>query len=234
MVSGDHIESARKTALQSGLISKADLSNKDAVMHANEFKRRVGTLVQRRDPETDEIVVEVENKEAFRSIADNLKVLARASSYEKHLLVVGLRSIGKNVAVTGDGINDVESMKGANVGLAMGSGCSIVRDQADIILTNDDFKAAVKAIMWGRNVFLNISKFLQFQVTINISVLLTIFAGIIVFGESPLTPVQLLWINLIMDTFAAIALSAEPPFPKVLKSEPFKKDTKVLSDPIWK
>jgi Ca2+ transporting ATPase len=131
----------------------------------------------------------LENKERFEEIADSLKVLARASPLDKHLLVVGLRSLGREVAVTGDDIDDVHSLRAANVGLAMGSGTLIARDSADLILINDDLEAIIKAILWGRNIYLNISKFIMFQVTINLSVLLTILIGILVFGESPLTPV---------------------------------------------
>ena len=93
----------------------------------------------------------------------------------------------------------------------MGTGCSSIKDKADLIHISNDFEASLKAIMWGRNIYMNISRFLQFQVTVNISSVLTVAAGSIIFSGTHLTPVQLLWINLIMDTFAALALSTEPP-----------------------
>jgi len=92
----------------------------------------------------------------------NLRVLARATASDKHLLVVGLKGLGRNVAVAGDGINDVESLQRADVGLAMGSGCSAAKEAADLILTDNDFEACLKAVMWGRNIFHNVSRFLQF------------------------------------------------------------------------
>ena len=163
-----------------------------------------------------------------------MRVLARATASDKLLLVTGLKALGKSVAVTGDGINDVIALQRANVGLAMGSGCSAAKEASDIILTNDDFEASLRAIMWGRNIYHNISRFLQFQVTVNISVLITIFVGICTFAESPISPVQLLWINLIMDTFAALALSTEPPLPSVIKGSPFKKKASLLSATVWR
>ena len=98
--------------------------------------------------------------ETFKLIAQNLRVLARATASDKHLLVVGLQALGKSVAVTGDGINDVESLQRADIGMAMGSGCSAAKEVADVILTNNEFEASLKAIMWGRNIYHNISRFL--------------------------------------------------------------------------
>lgn len=120
---------------------------------------------------------------------NDLKVLARAKPVHKYMIVKGLRDLGKNVVVTGDGINDVKAILGANVGLAMGSGCSAVKETSDVILTNDDFEATLKAIMWGRNIYNNIARFLQFQVTVNLSALLTICIGSIILAESPFSAV---------------------------------------------
>jgi Ca2+-transporting ATPase len=115
------------------------------------------------------------------------------------------------VAVTGDGINDVEALQSADVGLAMGSGCTAARYASDLILTDNDFEAAIKAIQWGRNIYHNITRFLQFQITINISVLFVVLVGIFFYAEPPLSAIQLLWVNLIMDSGAALALATEPP-----------------------
>lgn len=116
----------------------------------------------------------------------------------------------------------------------MGSGCSAAKEVSDIILTGDDFDATVKAIKWGRNIYHNVGRFLQFQVTVNISVLMTVAIGSPILAESPISAVQLLWINLIMDTFAAFALATEPPLDDVLKGEPYKEDTNVLTPVIWR
>jgi len=160
--------------------------------------------------------------------------LARATASDKHLLVVGLRGLNKSVAATGEGINDVDALSNAEVGIAMGSGCSAAKEAADIILLEDDFEACLRSVMWGRNIYHNISRFLQFQVTVNLSCILTVFIGIIRLGEPPINPVQLLWINLIMDTFAALALSTEPPLPQVIKGRPFKGDGSLLSKAVWR
>jgi len=152
-------------------------------------------------------------------------VLSRASAVHKFKLVAGLkkfnykaqdpeeRRIGRKVAVTGDGINDVPALKLSDVGMSMNDGSVAAKEVSSIILTENDFEATLKAVMWGRNIFQNISRFLQFQVTVNVSVLVVIFVGTITFGQPPLNAVQLLWLNLIMDTFAALSLSTEPPLP---------------------
>ena len=158
---------------------------------------------------------ELENMNEFDSVIDELRVLARASPLDKEILVRGLRFRNRNVAVGGQNISDVGCLQIANVSVAMGSGVSAAKQASDLILIDDDFEANVQAIMWGRNIFLNVTRFLQFQVTVNFSCLLTILIGGMIIGESPFSAVQLLWINLIMDTFAAIALSTEPPIKSV-------------------
>jgi len=210
-----------------------------AVMQAEDFRATVGELRRSRDEATGEITVEIENAEAFREVADGLRVLARATAADKHLLVEGLKSLGKVVAATGDGINDVEALGRADVGLAMGSGCSAAKEAASLVLTDDDFEASLRAVMWGRNIYANVSRFLQFQVTVNISVIATVFFGICVLGTSPLSAVQLLWINLIMDTFAAIALATEPPLPSVIEGGkegggPISEDAAILAPAVWR
>jgi len=170
----------------------------------------------------------------FDAIMENLKVLARATPDDKEILVRGIKFRNKSVGVTGEGISDVKCLTIANVGLAMGSGCSAAKEAADLILTDSDFEANIHAVMWGRNIFHNISRFLQFQVTVNFSCLLTVLIGGMMIGESPFSAVQLLWINLIMDTFAAIALSTEPPIKTVTVGEPFKPETKLMTPAVWR
>jgi magnesium-transporting ATPase (P-type) len=211
MVSGDHIETAKQIAKQVGILKKEDEVRDYSVLLPSEFRELCGGLITHKNPETEELEFDVQNRKTFEDVARNLKVLARATAQDKLLLIVGLKGMGHQISVTGDGINDVEALKNADVGLAMGSGCSAVKEVADMILTDNDFEANIRAVMWGRNIFNNITRFLQFQITVNISVVITVFVGVILFGESPLTAVQLLWVNLIMDTFAALALSTEPP-----------------------
>ena len=203
-------------------------------MMAEDFRRQVGSLIQTRDEATDTVTLSVENNDAFREITQRLRVLARATSEDKHLLVVGLKNLGRKVAVTGDGINDIEALEIADVGFAIGSGVSAAKQASSIILTDDDFEASLRSVMWGRNIYQNISRFLQFQMTVNISAVLTIALGIILFQESPLTSVQLLWINLIMDTFAALALASEPPFQSIINGPPLKEDSSLLLPQVWR
>jgi P-type Ca2+ transporter type 2B len=202
-------------------------------MTAADFREAVGGLVHRND-ENGERKLQVENPHVFHEIAANLKVLARATAADKHLLVVGLRNLGKKVAVTGDGINDIEALGFADVGISMGTGVSAAKEASSIVLTEDDFEASLRAVMWGRNIYHNITRFIQFQVTVNLSCLLTVIIGIVLFGRPPLNSVQLLWINLVMDTFAALALASEPPMPSVIQGPPFTEKVSILSPTVWR
>ncbi|KAH9148352.1 hypothetical protein AeNC1_019406, partial [Aphanomyces euteiches] len=126
-----------------------------------------------------------------------LRVLARSSPKDKHTLVSGLKIAGEVVAVTGDGTNDAPALKKADVGFAMGiCGTAVAKDASDIILMDDNFKSIVNAVKWGRNVYDSIAKFLQFQLTVSLVAVTTAFIGAVVLEESPLTAVQLLWVNL--------------------------------------
>jgi len=120
---------------------------------------------------------------------EDLKVLSRANSDDKLLMVIGLKNSARSVAVTGDGINDIEALEAADVGLAMGSGCSAAKNASSLILVGDDFESAIRAVMWGRNIYHNVGRFLQFQLTVNVSVILLVMVGILFFGESPLNSV---------------------------------------------
>lgn len=126
---------------------------------------------------------------AFDTIVENLKVLARATPLDKEILIRGLKFRNKSVAATGEGIADVKFLTKADVGISMGSGCSAAKEAADLILTDSDFEANINAVMWGRNIYHNISRFLQFQVTVNISCLFTVLIGGLAIGESPFSAV---------------------------------------------
>lgn len=149
-------------------------------------------------------------------------------------MVTGLQQIGRKVAATGDGINDIDAIKKADVGISMGSGVAAAKEVSDLILTGDDFEASLRAVMWGRNIYNNITRFLQFQVTVNVSILVILFIGNIVFNMPPITSVQLLWINLIMDIFAALALSTEPPLKSVINGHAFTDNVSLLSATVWR
>lgn len=171
----------------------------------------------------------------FRKIRENLRVLARSRPEDKYLLVTGLRECEDVVAVTGDGTNDAPALKKADVGFAMGiTGTDVAQHAADIILMDDNFSSIVKACMWGRNIYDNIRRFLQFQLTVNVAALLSAFVGAVVMKESPLKPIQLLWVNLIMNSLASVALASELPTPEMLKRPPAKREDYIVSQKMVK
>ncbi len=147
----------------------------------------------------------------FKKIVSELRVLARSSPEDKFLLATGLKQLNNVVAMTGDGTNDAPALKKADIGFAMGSGTEVAKDASGIIILDDNFGSIVTAVKYGRNIFDCIRKFLQFQLTVNVVAIFMAFLGAAVLKESPLTPVQMLWVNLIMDTLAALALATEPP-----------------------
>jgi len=131
---------------------------------------------------------------------------------DKLLLVTGMKELNKVVAVTGDGTNDANALKAANVGFSMGiTGTAVAQEASDIILLDDNFASTITAIKYGRNIYTNVRKFLQFQLTVNCVAMFIVFIGGVILSDPPLTSVQMLWVNLIMDTFAALALATEPP-----------------------
>ena len=172
----------------------------------------------------------VKNQGQFDQFVDTLQVMARSAPTDKHLLVTGLMERHQVVAVTGDGTNDGPALAKSNVGFAMGiTGTSVAKDASDIVLMDDNFVSIVKAVMWGRNVYDSIRKFLQFQLTVSFVACAVSFVSAAFLEESPLTAVQVLWINLVMDTLAALALATESPTPKLLDRLPYGKNESLIS-----
>ncbi|CAF3512193.1 unnamed protein product [Adineta steineri] len=212
MITGDNVNTARSIALKCGIISPTDHF---LVLDGKEFNRRIR-------PNRFEDV----DQNLFDKIGSNLRVLARSSPQDKYLLVKHLveskHSMTREiVAVTGDGTNDGPALKKADIGFSMGiQGTDVAKEASDIILIDDNFTSIVKAIMWGRNVTDSISKFLQFQLTVNVVALICAFVGSCIVKESPLRAVQMLWVNLIMDTLASLALATDRPTIDLLKRKP--------------
>uniref|UniRef100_A0AAR2L0C9 Calcium-transporting ATPase n=1 Tax=Pygocentrus nattereri TaxID=42514 RepID=A0AAR2L0C9_PYGNA len=225
MVTGDNINTARAIAAKCGIIQAGD---DFLCMEGKDFNRRIRN-------EKGEV-----EQERIDKIWPKLRVLARSSPTDKHTLVKGIidsticeqRQV---VAVTGDGTNDGPALKKADVGFAMGiAGTDVAKEASDIILTDDNFTSIVKAVMWGRNVYDSISKFLQFQLTVNVVAVIVAFTGACITQDSPLKAVQMLWVNLIMDTFASLALATEPPTEALLLRKPYGRNNPLISRTMMK
>lgn len=209
MITGDNPDTAIAIAKEAGILDESYKRKQGdcIVMLGKDFREFVGGLVNPGSPDQH-----VGNMENFKKISQNLKVLARSSPTDKYLMATGLKALNHVVAMTGDGTNDAPALKKADIGFAMGiTGTEVAKQAAGIILLDDNFASIVTAMKWGRNIFDSIRKFLQFQLTVNFVALVMAFTGAAVLEESPLNPIQMLWVNLIMDTLAALALATEPP-----------------------
>lgn len=212
MVTGDNMQTARAIATECLIYTEGGI-----VMEGPEFRRL---------PEDE-----------MDRILPQLQVLARSSPEDKRILVQRLKALGEIVAVTGDGTNDAPALKAANIGFSMGiSGTEVAKEASSIILMDDNFASIITALMWGRAVNDAVQKFLQFQITVNITAVLLAFVTAIYDDEMKpaLKAVQLLWVNLIMDTFAALALATDPPTEKILDRPPQGKDKPLITTTMWK
>ncbi|XP_059136770.1 plasma membrane calcium-transporting ATPase 4 isoform X3 [Peromyscus eremicus] len=225
MVTGDNVNTARAIATKCGILTPGD---DFLCLEGKEFNR----LIRNEKGEVEQ--------EKLDKIWPKLRVLARSSPTDKHTLVKGIidSTVGEQrqvVAVTGDGTNDGPALKKADVGFAMGiAGTDVAKEASDIILTDDNFTSIVKAVMWGRNVYDSISKFLQFQLTVNVVAVIVAFTGACITQDSPLKAVQMLWVNLIMDTFASLALATEPPTDSLLRRRPYGRNKPLISRTMMK
>ena len=168
------------------------------------------------------------DEEALERVKE-LKVMSRARPSDKQRLVALLQQSGEVVAVTGDGTNDAPALNRAHVGLSLGSGTSVAKEASDITLIDDSFRSIVQAVMWGRSLYKNIQRFIFFQLIVNVTALLLVLFGAFIGTELPLTITQILWVNLIMDTFAAMALASLPPSREVMQEKPRAKDAFIIS-----
>ncbi|KAL4558037.1 hypothetical protein LXL04_036233 [Taraxacum kok-saghyz] len=210
MVTGDNINTARAIAKECGILTEAGLAIEGPVFRAKSDAEK-------------------------RELAPRIQVMARSSPTDKLKLVEQLRGLSEVVAVTGDGTNDAPALHESDIGFAMGiAGTEVAKEQADVIVMDDDFATIVKVAKWGRAVYINIQKFVQFQLTVNIVALMINFVSACITGSAPLTAVQLLWVNLIMDTLGALALATEPPNDGLMNRQPVKRTESFITMTMWR
>jgi Ca2+-transporting ATPase len=215
MITGDNVHTARAIAIESGILNPdGDLDN-EAVLEGVKFRNY--------SPE--------ERMEKVNKIC----VMARSSPLDKLLMVQCLKQKGHVVAVTGDGTNDAPALKEADIGLSMGiQGTEVAKESSDIVILDDNFESVVTVLKWGRCVYNNIQKFLQFQLTVNVAALVINFIAAVSSGKIPLTIVQLLWVNLIMDTMGALALATEKPTNHLMTKQPVGRSEPPITRIIWR
>ena len=212
IVTGDTPGTAKEIGRQIGLWTKKDSDS--AIITGAEFEKLS-------DDELDKKVL-------------GLKIIARARPMDKKRLVESLQRNNQVVAVTGDGTNDAPALKAAHVGLSMGDGTSVAKEASDITIKDHSFSSMCRAVMWGRSLYQNIQRFLLFQLTVNVAACFIVLVGAFMGTESPLTVTQMLWVNLIMDTFGAMALASLPPSQSVMKDKPRDRKAFILTKPMMK
>lgn len=207
----------------------------DTSATASEIGRQVGVADPGHDPKDAYITGDqweaLSDEEAMRR-APKIKVMSRARPADKQRLVEMLQRTGQVVAVTGDGTNDAPALHYAHVGLSLGSGTSVAKEASDMTLLDDSFASIANAVMWGRSLYKNIQRFLYFQLVVNVAALLLVLGGSFIGTEMPLTVTQILWVNLIMDTFAAMALASLPPSRSVMSEKPRRRDEFIITPRI--
>jgi Ca2+-transporting ATPase len=203
----------------------------DTPATAREIARRIGLWTETDGPEALFAGPEMAalSDEELRRRLPAVKIIARARPLDKRRLVEALQQMGQVVAVTGDGTNDAPALKAAHVGLSMGDGTAVAKEASDITILDNSFASIGRAVLWGRSLYRNIQRFILFQMTVNVVACLIVLAGAFMGTTSPLTVTQMLWVNLIMDTFAAMALSSLPPSPEVMNQPPRRRDAFLLT-----
>ncbi|BAT75681.1 hypothetical protein LR48_Vigan01g196800 [Vigna angularis] len=211
MVTGDNINTAKAIARECGILTDDGIA-----IEGPDFREKT--------------------QEELFDLIPKIQVMARSSPLDKHTLVKHLRTtFGEVVAVTGDGTNDAPALHEADIGLAMGiAGTEVAKESADVIILDDNFSTIVTVAKWGRSVYINIQKFVQFQLTVNVVALLVNFTSACMTGSAPLTAVQLLWVNMIMDTLGALALATEPPTDDLMKRAPVGRRGDFINNVMWR
>ncbi|KAK6118714.1 hypothetical protein DH2020_047519 [Rehmannia glutinosa] len=215
MVTGDNIQTAKAIALECGILSSDSDTSEPYVIEGKTFRE----------------LSDKDREQAAKKIA----VMGRSSPTDKLLLVQTLRKQGEVVAVTGDGTNDAPALHEADIGLSMGiQGTEVAKESSDIIILDDNFASVVKVVRWGRSVYANIQKFIQFQLTVNVAALVINVVAAVSSGDVPLNTVQLLWVNLIMDTLGALALATEPPTDHLMDRTPVGRREPLVTNIMWR
>lgn len=228
-VRGD-VPAAVRECMDAGI--KVKIVTGDTSGTAREIARQIGLWDDAHDTDTNMItgpeLAALSDDELCSRIGD-IKIISRARPMDKKRLVETLQAKGEVVAVTGDGTNDAPALRAAHVGLSMGDGTSVAKEASDITIIDNSFTSICKAVMWGRSLFRNIQRFLLFQLTVNVTACLLVLSGAFMGTDSPLTVTQMLWINLIMDTFAATALASLPPSESVMRDRPRKRTAFIIT-----
>lgn len=216
---------------------KVKIVTGDTPATAKEIARQIGLWDESRDNDQNLITgpefEKLSDEELLQRVGD-LKIIARARPMDKKRLVEALQSQGEVVAVTGDGTNDAPALKAAHVGLSMGDGTSVAKEASDITIIDNSFASIGRAVMWGRSLYQNIQRFILFQMTVNVAACLIVLFGAFMGMQSPLTVTQMLWVNLIMDTMAAVALASLPPSEEVMKDKPRRRSDFIINRPMWR
>ncbi|KAJ9696035.1 hypothetical protein PVL29_008343 [Vitis rotundifolia] len=215
MITGDNVFTAKAIATGCGILGPDDTEHAGAVVEGVEFRNYT-------------------HEERMQKI-DKIRVMARSSPFDKLLMVQCLKQKGEVVAVTGDGTNDAPALKEADIGLSMGiQGTEVAKESSDIVILDDNFTSVATVLRWGRFVYNNIQKFIQFQLTVNVAALVINFISAVSAGEVPLTAVQLLWVNLIMDTLGALALATDPPTNELMQRPPVGRTEPLITNVMWR
>lgn len=228
------VPEAVKECLDAGI--KVKIVTGDTPATAREIGRQIGLVTEN---DTDECIITgpefaaLTDDELYNRV-DTMKVIARARPGDKKRLVETLQRRNEVVAVTGDGTNDAPALKAAHVGLSMGDGTSVAKEASDITIIDNSFSSIGRAVMWGRSLYQNIQRFVLFQLTVNVVACLIVLSGAFMGTESPLTVTQMLWVNLIMDTFAAMALASLPPSSSVMDSGPRDRSAFIITRGMWR
>ena len=228
------VPAAVREVIDAGI--KVKIVTGDTPGTAKEIGRQIGLWDDKSDNDRN-IITGTEFAELtdaqLRDRVGDMKIIARARPMDKKRLVEALQANTEVVAVTGDGTNDAPALKTAHVGLSMGDGTSVAKEASDITIVDNSFSSIGRAVMWGRSLFLNIRRFILFQMTVNVVACLIVLAGAFMGMQSPLTVTQMLWVNLIMDTFAAMALASLPPSPAVMHEAPRSRTAFIINRPMW-